>query len=117
MDYLMPNEEELKLSFLVNFGQEFLKLNSLKVGDIVEVDFPYQTLHSGYKSREMTTATWNRKEKGVLRLDDKGRLFAESLEPMDFYKWEYKDSKMKTGFYKNEKRKSIVKFGTGFLTW
>lgn len=114
--YLYPDKDKLNLEFRKNYGEEFLKLNGLKIGDIVEISFKYQTCYRGYKN-EQFTSSWERIEKGILKYDENMCLYAESIEKMPFYDYE---SNGKRG--KSEKRipvyrprKSIVKFGTGFI--
>lgn len=111
MEYLLPSNEDMKIKLLVNYGEEFLRLNNLKVGDIVELKFPYQSIHNGHRNSEVNRYTWKKKEKGILCLDDKGCLFAESLELMDFYRWEFGIRRDRSGSYILERKKSVIRIG------
>ena len=43
-NYLLPDEKELKSFYLKKYGEEFLKLNNLKVGDRIRTAFPYEVV-------------------------------------------------------------------------
>jgi len=109
---IFPDKEKLHIEFLVNYGNELLKLNNLKVGDEIEIEFDYEQLRSGYKSRELNRMVWQKLAKGVLKLDEDGCLYAESLDDFTFYWQTQVFGKYK---WQSETRKSIRKFGTGFI--
>lgn len=114
--YQYPNKKELELEFLRNYGENFLGLNSLKIGDVIEIEFPYQTCYRNEK-RELVSASWKRVEKGVLKYDENNVLYAESIENLPFYPY---GSNGKRGRLEKREpvyrpKKSIVKFGTGFI--
>ena len=112
-EIIFPDTKKLHIDFLINYSNEFLKLNSLKVGDEIEIEFDYQVLRSGYKSREMNSYTWQKVTKGILKLDNDGCLYAESLDNFTFYKHIQVRGKY---VWQSENRKSIKRFGTGFIT-
>ncbi len=111
-EIIFPDTKQLHLEFLINYGKEFLKINNIKVGDEVELSFQYDGLRSRYKSREMDRFTFDKVCKGILKLDENGCLYAESLDNFTFY-WQAQVC----GKYKwhSESRKSIKRFGTGFI--
>lgn len=116
-EYTMPNDLILKNEYLKNYGNEFLKLNNLKIGDEVEMNFSYEGISQGYKTREMSKYTYKQKAKGILKIDENGLLFAESLDNFPFY--EYKNNNLsgrsRRNYYQEYKKKSIIKFGVGFI--
>ncbi len=117
VEYIMPNDKALKNEYLRSYGYEFLKLNNLQVGDEVEMDFPYEGVSSGYKTREMSKYTYKQNAKGILKLDENQLLYAESLDNFSFY--EYKNNGLRgrsqRNYYQEYKKKSIIKFGVGFI--
>jgi len=112
-EIIFPDTKKLHIEFLINYCNEFLKLNNLMVGDEIEIEFDYQKLSSGYKSREMICHTWQKLSKGILKVDEDGCLFAESIENFTFYN--YVQIRGNRYVYQSEVRKSIKKFGTGFI--
>lgn len=112
MNLIFPDTKRLHIEFLKTYRDEFLKLNNLKVGDEIELEFDYQQLRSRYKSREMDSYTWQKLAKGILKLDEDGCLYAESLDDFTFYHHVQVYGKYK---WQSEIRKSIKKFGTGFI--
>jgi len=112
---IFPDTKKLHIDFLKTYRDEFLKLNNLKVGDEIELEFDYDVLRSAYKSREMNKYTLKKLAKGTLKLDDDGCLYAESLDDFTFY-WHAPIRPGSTKYaWKSENRKSIKKFGTGFI--
>ena len=117
MEYNLPNKEVLFNEFLKKYGDEFLRLNGLKIGDIVNLRFSYNILRSKYKSRQMERFTEYKKADGILKYDDNGALIAESLDDFDFY---YSVSNGRSGrdyksWYELKRGKSVYKFGIGFI--
>ena len=106
MNYKFPDSEAMKHQALLKYKEEFLKLNDLKIGDKVTLDFPY---HRVYKEprKEPNRVTWEKQAEGILKEDEQGYLYAESLENMDFYRF---DNHFRRPEYKLEKRKSVFKF-------
>lgn len=111
-ELIMPDTKRLQSEYLVNYGKEFLRLNNLNVGDEIELAFDYEVTKTRYKSRELDKYTFQKNAKGILKLDDNGFLFAESLENMQFYEYT-KD--FRRYYYKSVMKKSIKRFGTGFI--
>jgi len=111
-ELIFPDTKQLHIEFLKNYGDEFLRINNLKLGDEIEIEFDYEQLRSGYKSRELNRTVWKKLAKGILKLDEDGCLYAESFEDFTFYWQEYIFGKYK---WNSESRKSIRKFGTGFI--
>jgi hypothetical protein len=112
VEYVFPDKEKIKHEIKIKFKEEFLKLNNLKIGDSVTLEFPYQRVYKEPRKQE-NTVTWNKISEGILKEDENGYLYAESLELMDFYKWN--DDNRRKPFYKSERRKSIYKFHIGFI--
>lgn len=114
-EIIFPDIKKLHIEFLINYGIEFLKLNCLKIGDEIELEFDYDVLRSVYKSREMNKYTWKKLAKGILKLDENGCLYAESIDNFTFY-WH---APIRPGSNKyawhSKNTKSIKKFGTGFI--
>lgn len=117
LEYVYPNKEKLQNEYLVKFGQEFLKLNNLNIGDEVFMEFPYEGVSQKYKSREMEKYSYKKKVKGILKLDEQGRLFAESVEDLQFYNYTSNgfSGRNRKSWYQPISKKSIIKFGTGFV--
>lgn len=112
MKYLLPDSEEIKKQALLNYKNEFLRLNDLKIGDLINIEFPYQRVYREPRKEE-NTVTWNKLADGILKEDKDGFLYAESLEEMDFYKWN--SDNRRRPYYELKKRKSVFKFRIGFL--
>lgn len=112
MDIVFPDTKRLHSEFLVNYGKEFLKINNLNIGDEVDLEFDYEVTKSRYKSREIDKFTFKKLAKGVLKLDENGFLFAESIENMQFYEY---TKNGRSYYYKQITKKSIKRFGTGFI--
>lgn len=105
--YKIPNlEKEYKL----RFKEEFLKLNGLQIGDEVEMEFNYEKI-TREKSKEHKV-TFSKTLKGILKETEEGFLYAESLEVLPFYKFV---NHIRRGYYESTPRKSVIKFGTGFI--
>ncbi len=109
-----PDKNHLEKQFLRNYGEQFLSLNNLKVGEVIEIEFPYHQLKSNYK--QTARYTYLKLCKGILKLDEWQCLYAESIDNLPFY-----DSvsisrgrHIKSEYVRLERR-SIVKFGTGFI--
>jgi len=117
LEYNFPDKAKLQNEYLVKYGEQFLILNNLKVGDEVILEFPYEGVSQKYKSREMEKYTYKKKVKGILKIDEQGRLYAESLEDMQFYNYTSNgfSGRSRKSWYQPISKKSIVKFGTGFV--
>lgn len=111
-DLIMPDTKRLQTEFLVNYGNELLRINGLKVGDEIETEFEYEKTSTRYKSREIDKYTYKKLAKGILKIDDNSCLYAESIENMQFY--EYVQERRKY-YYKSVMKKSIKRFGVGFI--
>lgn len=111
-ELIMPDTKKLQSQYLVNYGKEFLILNNLNIGDEIELPFDYEVTKTRYKTREIDKFTFQKNAKGVLKLDENGFLFAESLDNMQFYEYTKDGRKY---YYKQVTRKSIKRFGTGFI--
>lgn len=109
----MIRKPNLTKEYLLRFKDEFLKMNNLKIGDSILWEFQKQSLHQAYNRREMNRVTFYEKSKGVLKEDENGLLYTESLKDFKFYK-----SKLVKGktTYVGETRKSIHYFGEGFIS-
>jgi len=62
-----------------------LRINNLKIGDEIEIEFDYEKVSTRYKSREMDKYTYKKLAKGILKIDENGGLYAESIDNMIFY--------------------------------
>lgn len=114
-ELIFPETKKLHIEFLKTYRDEFLKLNNLKIGDKIEIEFDYQVLRSSYNRREQNAYTFQKLCKGILKLDDDGCLYAESLDDFTFYSnVPIRPDSNKYG-WRSESRKSIKKFGTGFI--
>lgn len=111
-ELIMPDTQKLQSEYLLNYGKEFLRLNNLNVGDEIELPFDYEVTKTRYKSRELEKYTFQKNATGVLKLDDTGFLYAESLENMQFYE-HTRDGRR--WYYRSVMKKSIKRFGTGFI--
>jgi len=112
IEYQYPDKDKIKREIKLAFREEFLKLNNLKIGDSVILEFPYQRVYKEPRKQE-NTVTWNKLSEGILKEDKDGYLYAESLELFDFYRWN--TDNVRRPFYKLERRKSIHKFNIGFI--
>jgi len=112
MNYKLPDKEEIKKQILLKYKDEFLSINNLKIGDLVTLEFPYQRVYKEPRKQE-NTVTWNKTAEGILKEDENGYLYAESLDLFDFYRWN--DDNKRRPFYKLERRKSVFKFRLGFI--
>ncbi|MEP7198034.1 MAG: hypothetical protein ABI851_16060 [Saprospiraceae bacterium] len=112
-----PDKVKLQNEYLVNYGKEFLNINKLIVGDEIIMEFPYEGLSQKYKSREMEKFSYKKTIKGILKLDDIGRLYAESLDDLVFYEYTSNgySGRQRKNWYKEVRKKSVVRFGTGFV--
>lgn len=117
MEYKLPDKLKLQNEYLKRYGEEFLLLNDLKVGDEVILDFNYQSIHTKYNSRELERFNNYKKAKGILKLDENGCLFAESIDDADFYVSKSNGfcGRSRRTWYQLERKKSIYKFGVGFI--
>lgn len=117
MEYKYPDQKKLQLEYLKIFGEEFLKLNNLNIGDKVLLNFSYESIHTKYNSRELQKFTNYKESEGILKLDNDGVLYAESIEDANFYvsKSNGFSGRSYKSWYELKKKKSIVKFGTGFI--
>lgn len=115
--YIYPNKEALQNKYLEMYGREFLELNNLKIGDEIELEFPYEGTGRNYNSKEQVKYTYKKKAKGVLKITENGMLYAESYDDMQFFHWVDNglSGRSKRSWYKPVPRKSIIEFGTGFI--
>ena len=112
---IKPTVPQLKDEYLLMIKEAILKENNLKVGDYILWDFDYQVVSSGYKRGEFNRFTHKKLCKGVLKEDENGFLFAESLEDLEFHETAYRDAAMRKSYYKRVMRRSKHYFGTGFI--
>jgi hypothetical protein len=117
VEYKYPDKEKLQDEYLKKYGEEFLKLNNLKLGDIITIKFTYEEVKSQYKSRKLERYTSNKLANGILKSNEKGLLYAESIEDMEFYHHcsNGLSGRSNRTWYKKVMKKSIHKFGTGFI--
>jgi len=92
-----------------------LKENNLNVGDKILWDFKYEVVRSGYKRGEMNKYSVSKLCEGVLKVDNNGFLYTESVDELEFHETAYRDIAMKKSYYKRVMKKSIHYFGTGFI--
>lgn len=112
MEYKQPDKDTLQRVYKLAFKEEFLRINNLKVGDEIEWSFPYEAIKSRYNKRGQDRYTFSRIIRGILKEDESGFLYAESLETVPFY---HLETKGKSEFYKQEMKHSVVRLGTGFI--
>ena len=112
MELKYPDKKQMQIEFLHKYRDEFLRINGLKVGDKITMEFPYEVARSGYKRRGQEIYTYKKSMEGVLKVDDNGVLFAESIDFVDNYTTK---TKGRSTEYVCQKIKSKVKFGTGFV--
>lgn len=111
IQYLYPDKDKIKHEIKIKFKEDFLKLNNLKIGDEVYLKFPYHRIYKEPRKPEQRI-TWYKDMEGVLKEDDNGYLYAESLESMSFYKL---NNEKKKDFYEHYYKKSIHSFDIGFI--
>ena len=111
-DLILPDRKKFETEFLINYGKQLLELNGLDIGDEIEIQFDYETVKSRYKSRELDKYTYQKLAKGILKTNEEGCLYAESLDDMVFYEYTRQGRKY---YYKQVMRKSIKMFGVGFI--
>ena len=87
LSVVYPDKVKLQNEYLVSYGKEFLRINNLKVGDEIDLEFPYEGVSQKYKSREMEKFSYKTTTRGILKLDDVGRLYAESIKDLVFYEY------------------------------
>lgn len=107
-----PDKTEIQKEYNLKYKELFLQANNLKVGDEIICNFEYETIHPKYKSREMEKFTHRKPGKGILKQDENGYLYAESIDMNTFYIWE--SSRTKRGSYRMVQKKSICKFYNSF---
>lgn len=117
-DYIFPDKKDFQNKYLEMYGQQFLEMNNLKVGDEVEMEFPYEQTGRNYNSKEQVKYTYKKKAKGVLKLSETGMLYAESYEDMQFFHWvdNGRSGRSRRSWYQPMPRKSTIEFGTGFIS-
>lgn len=118
MDKLIkPKMPDIQGKMFKLIGAEFLKKNNLKLGDHILWDFRFQTLRGKYKSREMSRYSAYEESEGVLREDENGFLYVESIKKYKFYTYVNNElsGRHKKSWYKSEERHSKHYFGTGFI--
>jgi len=108
---------KLDSRILLIVKDEVLKLNKLKVGDHIIWNFRYDTTRQAYKSRKMEKYSANEESEGVLKADEDGFLFVESLKDYSFYNYTSNGltGRSRKEWYQREMRKSINYFGVGFI--
>lgn len=110
-DLLFPDKKSLQKEYLLKYRDQFLSLNNLKVGDEISLSFTCNNLIGKqiYLTSKIT--------KGVLKLDDNGVLYAESLDNMPFYR--HMDNglsgRSKRSWVQRTEAKSKYFFGDGFI--
>lgn len=112
---IIPN---LQSEYLLMIKECILKENDLKIGDRILWEFDHDIIRSGYKRG--TQAKYNIKKlcEGILKEDENGFLYAESIEDLDFYQSKYKNEFKMTGhYYKLVKKKSKHYFGSGWVSY
>lgn len=112
-----PELPDLKDKVLLLAKEEFLKLNNLNIGDHIIWNFRFDTLRGAYKKREMNKYSAHEKSEGILKIDDNGYLFVESIKDYTFYNLTSNGftGRSRKEWYKMEKRKSRNYFGVGFI--
>ena len=96
---------DIKTEVLELYKKEFLRINNLKLGDEIETEFSYTSLHPKYKSRQMERFTEYKIGKGILKENSDG-LFVESNENFNFH---FLTSNNLTGRSRRENYKTIHK--------
>jgi hypothetical protein len=117
--YLYPDKQQLENEYLKKYGEEFLKLNNLKVGDEVEMNFDYEGISSGYgRGAEPNKYTYKKLAKGILKITHLGLLYAESIENMPFFDWvnNNRTGRARRAWYQPNPKKSVIKFGVGYIS-
>lgn len=112
-----PELPKLETKILLMVKDEFLKLNNLEVGDHIIWNFRFDTLRSAYKSREMNKYSAHEESEGVLKVDENGFLFVESLKDYTFHNSTSNglSGRSRREWYQREIRKSRNYFGVGFI--
>ena len=112
-----PELPKLETKILLMVKDEFLKLNNLEVGDHIIWNFRFDTLRSAYKSREMNKYSAHEESEGVLKVDENGFLFVESLKDYTFHNPTSNglSGRSRREWYQREIRKSRNYFGVGFI--
>ncbi|HET8735909.1 MAG TPA: hypothetical protein VFM69_04880 [Pricia sp.] len=116
-DAIKPEIPNLETKILLMLKDEFLRLNNLKVGDHIIWNFRYDTTRQAYKSRRMDKYSAREEGEGVLKTDEKGFLFVESLKDYSFYNHTNNGltGRSRREWYQREMRKSKHYFGVGFI--
>lgn len=73
MYYSYPDIKALHNDYLVRYGQEFLSMNNLTVGDHVEIEFSYDIVVTAYGSKQPERFVRSEISMGVLKVDEMGR--------------------------------------------
>ena len=111
IEYLYPDKDKIKHEIKLQFKKDFLKLNNLKIGDEVYLKFPYHRIYKESRKPEQRL-TWYKEAEGILKEDENGYLYAESLLSMPFYQL---NTDKKKDFYQMVNKKSIHHFNIGFI--
>jgi hypothetical protein len=103
----------IKNKIIKMYNDAFLKVNNLKIGDVVDdVNFYFHKLHTVYKSTRLEKVNHYKKCKAVLKVDNENRLYYESVDDLIFY--ELKSNGLTGRSYRERyvrrERKGIVKF-------
>ena len=112
-NYLLPDEKELNSFYLKKYGEEFLKLNNLKVGDRIRTAFTYEVVTQIPRSKGKEKRKHKKIADGILKIDERGMLYAESDELMSFYTVSFDFYNRK--IFNLKKQKSKIKLGAGFI--
>ncbi|MBP1165096.1 hypothetical protein JOE44_001980 [Chryseobacterium sp. PvR013] len=108
---LFPDKKSLQKEYLLKYRDQFLKLNNLKVGDEITLDFTCNNLIGKqiYLTSKITT--------GILKLDENGFLYAESSHNMPFYRQMDNglSGRSKRSWFQRTDTKSKKYFGDGFI--
>lgn len=115
-DIFKPEIPDLKNKYLLMLKDSILKNNNLEIGDKILWEFSYQSIKSGYKRGEINRYDYKKLCKGVLKEDENGLLFAESIDDLEFYVSEYRNKISQKGhYYRKIMKKSIHYFGEGYI--
>lgn len=113
MKYKLP---DIKDEYFRLYRDKFLSMNNLKVGDDVIIPFNYHIVRNSYKNK---IERHNRTKECVatLKVDDNGRLYAESHDKLDYYHLENNGltGRSRREWYARKRRNGIYKFGQGWL--
>lgn len=114
---IYPDTTELKKQYNLQYKEMFLKENDLKVGDEITCEFDYDVLRPRYRKPGSDKFNFRKEGKGILKEDENGFLYAESIDLFSFYY--HADNGIfgrgRREWYIEEKKKAIRKFYNSFL--